>query len=334
MKKLIFCAALYSISTFAYEYKVFVPESVKDKKNVPMVVMLHGCTQNADDFMELTKIKDEAEKRGFIVLAPDKDLSIAPPKNPLKCWAWYQGSSNERDPKRGDLKEVMDIVAKVKSEYSVDPDKVYIAGFSAGAVMSSIMASCYPDVFKGAAIHAGIPYKGLRYYLSKKIKIEKYFEKDSCEEDENVSEEVVSTNKSVQDILDKMTKGQKKRVEKLQEKAYDCAQEVIPEDKKLNNIAIFQGDKDKIVLARNAPNIFFQFTPMNDEESKGISFAEYPALGSKLSYRKTEYQGSSNVGLYQIKDMGHSWSGGKEGYRFSTPEGPDATALMLDQFGL
>lgn len=333
MIKFILFALLIS-TTWAYEYKVYVPESVQGKENVPMVVMLHGCTQNAEDFMELTKIKDEADKRGFIVLAPEKDLSLTPPNNPLKCWAWYQGSSNERDPKRGDLKEIMDIVEKVRQENKVDPNKVFVAGFSAGAVMTSIMASCYPDVFKGAAIHAGIPYKGLRYYLSRKMNIEKYFEQDSCSEENQVSEEAISTDKSIKEILDKMSKGQQKRVQKLQEKAHDCAEEVIPADKKLQHVAIFQGDKDKIVWARNAPNVFFQFTPVDNAENETLKFTKIPGDDVKLSYEKTEYKGASDVSMYQIHGMGHSWSGGKEGHRFSTPNGPDATAIMLDQFGL
>ncbi|MGE3608183.1 MAG: PHB depolymerase family esterase [Bacteriovoracaceae bacterium] len=319
MKFLLFLSSLISFSSYAYDYGLYIPKGLEDKENLPLVVMLHGCTQNDKDFMELTRIKDEADKRGFIVLAPNKGRRIFPPSNPLLCWSWYDLASNERAPKRGDLKALMDIINEVKINYKIDEHKIFLAGFSAGAVMSSIMASCYPDLFTGVAIHAGIPYKGLDSYLSSRINLEQFFQEN---------QNLVSLN----EIKQKLTDEQNRRIQNLQKKSFECAKEVL--DKKLQYISIFQGEEDRIVLPRSGANVFFQFLPQNLNDSELLIFSRISGQEGKLSFRKIEYRGKIDLQLIQIEKMGHSWSGGKSGFSFSDPHGPDATELMLNQFGL
>lgn len=291
------------------DFEIYVPENARLKLNPPLVVMLHGCTQNADEFLHLTRIKQEADRRGFIVLAPRKDRSYIPPNNPLECWAWYWPNANKRQPERGDLKKIMNLVRGVKEKYQVDEDEIYVAGFSAGAVMSSILASCHPEVFSGAMIHSGIPYKGLRYSLGRKIRIEE-----------------MKGRSDIKSVMSELPKFARKRILKLQREAEDCANSVSGEKHKLKNVIVFQGGKDIVAWDRHGPTIFFQFITREEGEfkftrSEGIYRTEFSGPGRKVT-------------LYEIQEMHHGWAGGEKGERFSYDEGPEATKIMLDQFGL
>jgi poly(hydroxyalkanoate) depolymerase family esterase len=328
---IIIIITFFSFNIFALDYKIYVPESAKTKSNPPLVVLLHGCTQDAENFMDITKIKEEAQKRGFIVLAPEKKLKIFPPNNPLKCWAWYLPSSNMRDPKRGELKEIMDLVATVKKEYSVDENKVFIAGFSAGAVMSSIMANCYPDVFKGAAIDSGIPYKGLKYSLSKEIGLEEYIKNIGCKQEKIPDGTVTSMITDMDSVLIKFSDKEERRVKQLQKKSLKCAEGVSPDNRKLNQIVIFQGDDDKIVWKKQSENIFMQFA----QGEGAIEMSSTPIIDKNHAYKTINYKSANmNMSLYEIDGMNHAWAGGKDSDIFSDPKGPNATKIMLDQFGL
>lgn len=291
------------------EHKLYIPESARSNPSPAMLVLLHGCTQSPESFMEITRIKAHADKRGFIVLAPQKKRSFMPPKNPLNCWSWYWPDSNQRDPIHGDLKEIMDLVQAVKTQYQVHDKKVFVAGFSAGAVMSSIMASCYPDVFRGAAIHSGIPYRGLRWHYSEDIEFEHIFRE--------------SNKVNMEDIFSEMSFPEQNRILKLKARKSFCARDIKEERKLLQKVVIITGKKDKIARSETSQNIFFQFTP--DKHDEWIHHS------SQKAYQKTWNESSKpSVFLYQINGMGHAWAGGKPGYRFSDPEGPDATSIILE----
>lgn len=314
----LFALTLFHQMAFALDYELFIPESARNNPHPSLMVMLHGCTQNPKSFMDITKIKEKANKQGFIVLAPHKKLTLA--SNPLKCWAWYWPNSNRRDSARGDIKAVMDLIQEVKGKHQIDDTQVFAMGFSAGGVMASIMASCYPNVFRGVAIHSGIPYKGLRHYLGEGIDLETYFE--------NTSDRV-----TLESITSQMTPRERSRILKLQERRDHCSSEVKEENKLLEDVVIFTGSKDKIAFSKSSPNIFFQFVSSN--ENDWFEFSQFPSRANQHAYKRFQYEGSKlDVNLYQVDAMGHAWSGGSEGHLFSDPNGPDATSLILENFNL
>jgi poly(hydroxyalkanoate) depolymerase family esterase len=139
-------------SSGARRYKVFVPSTYDGSRALPLVVMLHGCTQDPEDVARGTRLNSVAESKSVIVVYPEQADAF----NPKKCWNWYDAAHQKRDAGEPDI--IAGITREVMKTYKVDPNRVYIGGLSAGAAMASIVAFAYPDVFAAAAFHSGIPY--------------------------------------------------------------------------------------------------------------------------------------------------------------------------------
>jgi poly(hydroxyalkanoate) depolymerase family esterase len=140
-----------------YPYRVYVPASYQPGSKVPLVVMVHGCQTSAEQQQNASLIDEVADREGFIVLYPDVNPIEANQPGPLRnCWqfplptTWNRGLS--------DPYAIATMTQRVMTEWSVDPDRVYIAGMSAGAFMTSIMAATYPELYAAVAINAGGAY--------------------------------------------------------------------------------------------------------------------------------------------------------------------------------
>lgn len=131
-------------------YKLFVPAGLADTA-APLVVMLHGCKQNPDDFAAGTRMNELAQAQGFRVLYPAQ----APRSNASRCWNWFQPTDQSRD--RGEPALLAGMVREVMARHAVDADRVYIAGLSAGGAMAAIMANEYPELFAAVGVHSGLP---------------------------------------------------------------------------------------------------------------------------------------------------------------------------------
>lgn len=130
-------------------YKLYVPPNT-DNQPLPLVVMLHGCTQNADDFANGTAMNKAGLERGFYVLYPNQSLKASP----QSCWSWFK--HNHQQSGRGEPSILAGMTRDVVASHAIDSQRVYVAGLSAGGAMAAILASTYPELYAAAGVHSGL----------------------------------------------------------------------------------------------------------------------------------------------------------------------------------
>lgn len=144
-----FTAGSFRNSAGQRAYKLYVPPGANGQAR-PLVVMLHGCTQDADDFAAGTAMNEAARKQGFYVLYPVQPRET----NPQKCWNWFK--HNHQQAGKGEPSILADMTRHVIAEYGIDPHRVYVAGLSAGGAMAAILANTYPQLYAAAGVHSGL----------------------------------------------------------------------------------------------------------------------------------------------------------------------------------
>ncbi len=132
-------------------YKVYVPAEKSDAPRA-IIVMLHGCTQSADDFAAGTQMNRLADEHGFLVVYPEQ----AAHANASKCWNWFKPENQRRGV--GEPSLIAGIVREVAQSHGADPRRIYVAGLSAGAAMAVVLGETYPELFAAVGAHSGLPY--------------------------------------------------------------------------------------------------------------------------------------------------------------------------------
>lgn len=141
------------------DYLLFMPAGPRHAKS-PLIVMLHGCHQDADDFALGTRMNDYAQKHRCYVLYPVQ----ASQANGAKCWNWYDAGHQQRG--QGEPGIIAHLTQTMVARYRIARERVFIAGFSAGGAMAATLAVIYPEIYAALGIHSGVPHGAARDFLS------------------------------------------------------------------------------------------------------------------------------------------------------------------------
>lgn len=130
--------------------RMFVPAALPER--APLVVVLHGCKQDAAGYDAGAGWSTLAERHGFALLFPEQQTA----NNPNRCFNWFDPANAARG--RGEAAAIAEMVGLMVDRYGLDPARLFIGGLSAGGAMTAVMLAAYPDVFAGGAIIAGLPF--------------------------------------------------------------------------------------------------------------------------------------------------------------------------------
>jgi poly(hydroxyalkanoate) depolymerase family esterase len=282
-------------------YKLYVPSGYTGQgeqggQALPLVVMLHGCKQHPDDFAAGTGMNAVAEEHNCFVVYPAQMRAA----NGSNCWNWFKPEDQRRD--CGEPSIIADITREIIRTYRIDPNRVYIAGLSAGGAMAAVMGATYPELYAAVGVHSGLPY-GAAHDLPSAF----------------------ATMRNCKAKAGPLAAGIK---------APASLGHAIP-------AIVFHGDRDTTVHPCNGDQVLAQCVPQSwgaptGSESKNPEIkVEKGTVPNGRPYTRTirhDDQGEAVAEQWVVHGAGHAWSGGSRNGSYTDPKGPDASREMLRFF--
>jgi poly(hydroxyalkanoate) depolymerase family esterase len=269
-------------------YKLYVPSQYRGQP-LPLIVMLHGCTQSPDDFAAGTRMNLRAEEDNCFVVYPEQTASA----NISKCWNWFRPGDQIRG--QGEPSLIAGITRQVMSDYSVDEERIYAAGLSAGAAAAAVLAAAYPDLYAAIGVHSGLACGAARDIPSAFAAMRR--------------SGPVARRRSGGNLSGRG--------------AYS---RIVP-------AIVFHGDQDTTVHPNNGDQVIAQLKDVlaADVTVK----VERGRVPGGRAYTRTVHRDAAEHSIFEqwvIHGAGHAWSGGSLAGSYTDPQGPDATREMLRFF--
>jgi poly(hydroxyalkanoate) depolymerase family esterase len=285
-------------------YHVHSPRDAAPGTALPLVCLLHGCTQDAASLAAATRMNEAADRHGFAVLYPEQDRG----RNPQRCWNWFRPEHQARG-----AGEPAAIAAAVRellgttSSCTIDARRVFVAGLSAGGAMAMVLAYTYPDLFAAVAVHSGLAYRSA-------ADVNTAFSAMARGPDDRVALDraaYAAMGARARAIPSMVIHGSADDVVAPVNAGSLLAQAVAA-----NRLAAPATCGD---LAVSRPSA----------QARGRLDGGHPYVGT----RWTDRRGALMHELLAVEGMGHAWSGGAPGVAWSDPRGPSATEAIWRFFG-
>ncbi|WP_287196688.1 PHB depolymerase family esterase [Mesorhizobium sp.] len=241
----------------ALRARIYVPDDLPEA--APLVVVLHGCTQTAAGYDHGSGWSQLADQEGFALLFPEQQRA----NNPNLCFNWFVPGDTKRN--GGEALSIRHMIEAVVVEYGLDRKRIFIIGLSAGGAMTSVMLACYPEVFAGGAIIAGLPY---------------------------------GSAKTIPEAFDRM-RGHGMPSERQLQKALRNAS---PHQGPWPSISVWHGSADQTVASSNADAIIAQWRAIHGLDARSV---RSEIVDAHLRRVWCNAQGHELIEDYRIAGMGH-----------------------------
>ena len=280
-----FIEAVFTNAAGSRAYKLYIPSHYQGQA-LPLIVMLHGGTQTPDDFAAGTRMNLIAEEQTCLVVYPVQPGHA----DPAKCWNWFRANDQRRG--RGEPSLIAGITRQIMHDYSVDPQRVYVGGLSAGAAAAAVMGATYPDLYAAIGVHSGL----------------------AC----GAADDLISAFAAM-------------RGDSRYSAASGEATDVLEDQQPFVPTIVFHGDRDNIVHPRNADHVI-SYSLRASKWQKKVDRGCVPDGHAYTRTIHTDANGRAMLEQWCIHGAGHAWSGGSPAGSYTDPRGPDAAREMLRFF--
>ena len=282
----------FRMASARLHYRLYLPGDRAPGAALPLLVMLHGCNQDALAFAAGSRMNALADEYGCAVLYPEQGTA----SNAMRCWSWFS-----RDVQRGhgEAAHIVGLVREVQQRASIDAQRIYVAGMSAGAGMAEVLAVRWPQVFAACGLHSGVVYGAAG---------------------------------TAGEALGVLRNGAKSAPQ-------ETARALVAESGLGNLLVpaiVIHGGADDAVNPRNAEPIAALHLALaglwggSDAPPLATAEARFEAGGRSVLQRDYATGATLLVRSLLVDGLGHAWSGGDAQYAFNDAAGPDASRMVLE----
>lgn len=249
----------------------------------PLILWIHGCRQKADTFVAVTDIIEKTKSLNPIIIAPYQDSKL----NVLKCWNFFSDEMQKRD---GEFMAVIKEVQKHIDSGEADPERIFVGGFSSGAIFAQPLVLCFPELFKAALLHSGGPFDYRKAMNSKEGVVTGAKEALAC----------ASTHLNQRRLKN-----------------------ILYFHGKKDHILPWRSGLSGFVQA-------VHYFDLNDDTEANHSFEFKQSLDQEKLNIAVKFPDGTALEFVRIENMSHRWSGSHPGSAFSSPETMSSVDMFLN----